>query len=72
MLEGDHVVRSVDDDSVPVSLSRGLVERHRDLLKRGATLVDDITTTHTGDQLIMLRDPWGFALQFVTRVNPIL
>ena len=42
------------------------------LLAAGATLADDVMTTPAGDQLLMLRDPWGLALQFVSRANPML
>lgn len=51
---------------------KDLIECRDRLIRAGAMLVDDISTTHAGDQLIMLRDPWGFPLQFVTRVNPML
>jgi uncharacterized glyoxalase superfamily protein PhnB len=42
------------------------------LVKAGATLVADVTTSPAGDQLLMLRDPWGIALQFVKRASPML
>ncbi len=42
------------------------------LVKAGATLVADITMSPLGDQLLMLRDPWGVALQFVKRASPML
>jgi glyoxylase I family protein len=38
----------------------------------GATPVGDITTTPAGDQLTMLRDPWGLAIQFLHRADPML
>lgn len=38
----------------------------------GASLVDDVVTTASGDQLAMLRDPWGFAFQLVKRQSPML
>jgi glyoxylase I family protein len=37
------------------------------LVKAGATVTEDISTTHAGDQIAMLRDPWGFPLQLVKR-----
>jgi len=42
------------------------------LLAAGATAVDQVTTTPAGDKLAMLRDPWGLAIQFVHRANPML
>jgi len=42
------------------------------LIAAGAKLVEDITSTPTGDQVLMLRDPWGRAIQFVKRVSPML
>jgi catechol 2,3-dioxygenase-like lactoylglutathione lyase family enzyme len=42
------------------------------LVAAGARLVDDLVTTPSGDQLVMLRDPWSIALQLVKRVAPML
>jgi uncharacterized glyoxalase superfamily protein PhnB len=42
------------------------------LLVAGAKIVEDITTTPSGDQVLMMRDPFGLAIQFVMRVNPML
>jgi glyoxylase I family protein len=42
------------------------------LIAAGATLQEDFSTTPAGDKLVMLRDPWGFAIQFVKRANPML
>jgi glyoxylase I family protein len=47
------------------------VTRER-LLKAGASADDEITVTPLGDEMVMLRDPWGVALQFVKRREPIL
>lgn len=41
-----------------------------ELLAAGATVVDDLVNLPNGDRLIMLRDPWGFALQLVNRGTP--
>ena len=46
-------------------------ERAR-LLAAGATVAADTVTTSAGDQLLMLRDPWGFPVQLVTRAEPML
>jgi len=42
------------------------------LLGVGATIAEDITTTPAGDQILILRDPWGLAIQFVKRTKPML
>jgi len=42
------------------------------LVSAGAVIVDDFTTTPAGDKLVMLRDPWGFAIQLVQRANPMI
>ena len=42
------------------------------LLHAGATTVEDITKTNSGDQVLMMRDPWGLPIQFVQRVQPML
>lgn len=42
------------------------------LLKAGATLAADIAVTPAGDELCMLRDPWGVAVQLVKRAKPLL
>jgi glyoxylase I family protein len=44
----------------------------RRLLAAGATATGEVTTTAAGDQLTMLRDPWGLAIQFVHRADPML
>ena len=42
------------------------------LIAAGATPVGEITVTSSGDELAMLRDPWGVAIQFVKRAKPML
>jgi glyoxylase I family protein len=42
------------------------------LLAAGATMADDVATTASGDELAMLRDPWGVPLQLVKRARPLL
>ncbi len=42
------------------------------LLKTGASIAEDIKTSASGDQVFTLRDPWGFSIQFVQRVKPLL
>jgi glyoxylase I family protein len=41
------------------------------LVAAGATLVDDQTLAD-GSRLMMLRDPWGLALQLCKRTTPLL
>lgn len=42
------------------------------LAAAGATLLSGPETTPAGDQLAMLRDPWGLAIQLCRRANPML
>jgi predicted enzyme related to lactoylglutathione lyase len=42
------------------------------LITAGAKVIDDITTIPNGDQILMMRDPWGLSIQFVKRTEPIL
>jgi uncharacterized glyoxalase superfamily protein PhnB len=42
------------------------------LVKAGARIAEDLTTSAAGDQLVMLRDPWGVPLQLVKRRSPML
>jgi glyoxylase I family protein len=41
------------------------------LIAAGATMVDEQTTAD-GSRLMMLRDPWGLALQLCKRTTPLL
>lgn len=43
----------------------------RKLLEAGASLVDD-TRLEDGSHLVMLRDPWGLALQLCKRATPMI
>jgi uncharacterized glyoxalase superfamily protein PhnB len=42
------------------------------LIAAGATPAGEITITPSGDELAMLRDPWGVPIQFVKRSKPML
>jgi hypothetical protein len=42
------------------------------LVKAGAQVVDDLQVTPAGDEIVMLRDPWGIALQLVKRAKPMV
>ena len=49
------------------------VKADRDrLTAAGATIVEDVSTTPAGDDIMMMRDPWGLSLQLVKRANPML
>jgi glyoxylase I family protein len=41
------------------------------MLKAGATVAEGLRVTPAGDQLLMMRDPFGFAIQFVKRAVPM-
>ncbi len=42
------------------------------LLRANATLAADISKTLAGDEVVTLRDPWGFPIQFVKRSQLML
>jgi len=54
-----HFAFEVGDEPIQVVAER--------LMAAGATMQKELTVIATGDQLIMLRDPWGLALQLVHR-----
>ena len=56
-----HIAFSVDD--MEAAKAR--------LIEAGATLATDISKNAVGDQLAMLRDPWGVPLQLAKRTNPL-
>jgi catechol 2,3-dioxygenase-like lactoylglutathione lyase family enzyme len=39
------------------------------MLQAGCTIAEDLRTSPAGDQLLMMRDPFGFAIQFVKRAK---
>jgi glyoxylase I family protein len=57
-----HLAFSVDD----------VAKTRSDLLAAGASPEGEITVIACGDQLAMLRDPWGMAIQLVKRAKPML
>ena len=42
------------------------------LIGAGATIAVEMNTTVAGDELIILRDPWGVPIQFLKRAKPML
>jgi glyoxylase I family protein len=42
------------------------------LIAAGATIAVDVNTTPAGDELVILRDPWGVPIQFLKRAEPML
>ena len=44
----------------------------RRLISAGATAVDEVTLTPSGDTLAMLRDPWGLAIQLACRATRLV
>ncbi len=49
-----------------------ILATHEQLLAAGAAATGDVETTPAGDQIVFLRDPWGVALQLVSRKAPLL
>jgi glyoxylase I family protein len=44
----------------------------RKLVSAGATIVSDLSTTPSGDEFAILRDPWGISIQVIKRAEPML
>ncbi|MBC8353924.1 MAG: VOC family protein [Planctomycetes bacterium] len=53
-------------------VSKDIESDVRRLIAAGSTQVGEIDTAPNGDQLAMLRDPWGFAIQLVKRATPMI
>jgi catechol 2,3-dioxygenase-like lactoylglutathione lyase family enzyme len=63
---------SMDPMLVHVAFVSADPEADRDrLIAAGATIADDLVRSPSGDELVMLRDPWGVALQLVRRAQPM-
>ena len=64
---------SMDPLVMHVAFSAGDVGRARQrLLSAGATPEGDLSVTEAGDELAMLRDPWGLPVQLVKRRDPMV
>jgi len=46
-------------------------ERER-MLKLGCTIAEELRQTPAGDTLVMMRDPFGFSIQFCKRAKPFM
>jgi catechol 2,3-dioxygenase-like lactoylglutathione lyase family enzyme len=67
--------RAMDPLLFHIAFSTGeeTIETVRDrLLAAGASLYSDLVVTPAGDQLVMLQDPWGLAIQLARRNKPIM
>ncbi len=53
-------------------VSSDLIADRDRLVKGGASLVEDVSTSPGGDQFAMLRDPWGIPIQLVKRAQPMV
>ena len=64
---------SMDPLLLHIAFMTNDVKNIRDkLIAAGATPVGDISITSSGDEIAILRDPWGLAIQFVKRAEPML
>jgi hypothetical protein len=64
---------SLPPSNLHLAFSSANVKADRDrLVKAGAKIADDYFTNPDGDELAMLRDPWGVPLQLVKRAKPML
>ncbi|MFO1487586.1 MAG: VOC family protein [Verrucomicrobiota bacterium] len=53
-------------------ISDDVISDRNRLVAAGATIADDVFQNAAGDDLLMLRDPWGVGLQLVRRAQPML
>lgn len=65
--------RQVDPLVLHLAFESGDVPADRErLLRAGATAAGDIERTPDGDDVAMLRDPWGVAIQLARRARPMI
>jgi glyoxylase I family protein len=65
--------RSIEPLHLHIAFKSENLKADRDrLVQAGARVVDDITTTSEGDEIMVLRDPWNIALQFVKRQDAMI
>ena len=53
-------------------VSKDVAADRERLIAAGATAAGEMTTNDMGDQLAILHDPWGFAIQLVKRSQPMI
>ena len=64
--------RNTDPLIIHVAFAVSDVKGERDrLVAAGASVVDLFTVTDAGDEMAMLRDPWGFPVQLIKRARPM-
>ncbi len=69
----DYAVMDPLDFHIAFNVSGETIEAARDrLLAAGASLHSNLGVTPAGDQLVMLRDPWGVPIQLAARKNPMV
>jgi catechol 2,3-dioxygenase-like lactoylglutathione lyase family enzyme len=59
-----HLAFDVGDETIEAAAQR--------LLEAGAVLAKDLVVSPAGDKLMMLRDPWGMAIQLVKRAQSMI
>lgn len=65
--------RSMDPSLLHVAFATGDVPGTRArLLAAGATPVGEVSVLDSGDEMAMLRDPWGLAIQLARRRQPLV
>jgi glyoxylase I family protein len=65
--------RAIDPLALHVAFRvKDIASERAKLLAAGATAEGDITTADNGDKLAMHRDPWGLAVQLVTRIENMI
>jgi catechol 2,3-dioxygenase-like lactoylglutathione lyase family enzyme len=59
-----HLAFDVGDEPIETAAQR--------LIAAGASLAKDLVISAAGDKLLMLRDPWGLAIQLVKRAQSMI
>lgn len=64
--------RQVDPLLIHLAFAADDVQAERDrLVAAGASVASDLSRTEAGDEMAMLRDPWGFPIQVLKRAEPM-
>lgn len=65
--------KSMNPQHLHLAFAAADLEAEQDrLLRAGASIAESMFVTPAGDKLIMLRDPWGFAIQLCKRTRPMM